>query len=126
MTDLIPLEFLQPSKEPTKIVCCPTPCCRERFGDNPADHTFMNYNRYGFLPGRPDLHALCDHCGGHTDGVVSVHDCRDCGKSVAPGELVGLFIPSRCKECQQLAVDKQRASGDICGICQSPRLECCC
>lgn len=126
MKELTLTEAIELMKEPTKFVCCPTPRCIERFGHDPADHIFMEYNKFGFVPGRPGLHALCVHCGGYTDGEVSVHDCRSCGKSVAPGELVGLFVPSRCKECQKSAVDKQRASGDICRMCQSPRLECCC
>jgi len=69
---------------------------------------------------------VCRGCGGEWDGKVWTHTCRTCGKSVKPGELVRLFIPWQCSECDKALSEKNRKSGNVCRLCKQPRNHCCC
>lgn len=100
---------------------CPSPDCMARQSKRIAHSTagappvFM-----------PDAIAQCEWCGGYTNGTDWKHVCKHCGKEVAAGELKGFFVPHRCAECDAAIVAKQRAEGDVCGLCGSVRSYCCC
>lgn len=70
--------------------------------------------------------ACCEQCGAvhYPDGWKSV--CEKCKRDVLPGELVGLFVPHLCKECEKAVADEDVKRGNICGMCREPRSRCCC
>lgn len=69
---------------------------------------------------------ICEVCGGiHTDGIW-VYRCRSCKKTVDPGGLRGLFVPHKCEACEEALAAREKASGNVCGMCRSPRSRCCC
>jgi hypothetical protein len=74
----------------------------------------------------PDAIAVCEQCGGHTNGKEWSHVCKGCGKTVNPGELVGLFVPHLCKECLNKAIENDKRAGRICRMCHEPYCLCCC
>jgi hypothetical protein len=58
--------------------------------------------------------------------LTEMDHCEKCGKAVKNGELVGLFVPSLCAECEQKRADDDRRTGNVCGLCRQPRSRCCC
>ena len=57
--------------------------------------------------------------------------CTRCHKDMKEEDIAGrpLFAGANCKECWELhqkAVEHQRKTGDVCGMCGQPRLNCCC
>lgn len=100
-------------------ILCATPRCIgdiEKYGDH-----------YHSVHDRAD-HAQCEWCGGKTEdgGQTWAHDCVKCGVSVAPGDLLGLFVPHRCKECDAKIIAKDRAEGRMCRRCGTVFSYCCC
>jgi hypothetical protein len=108
---------------------CITPACMDaiaKYGERyhgvylrDASH----YVQYGWMP---DALAQCDRCGGHTNGTVWKHVCKNCKKEVELGQLTGLFVPHSCPECHKRLEDEQRARGAICSGCKKPMCWCCC
>lgn len=106
---------------PTKSqVRCKTPHCIadiQRCGE----HYHSVYDKT-----RDDCEQLCDRCGGkHTAGIWT-HRCKQCGTDVAPGELVGLFVPHSCKKCLDTTRAEQIAKGQRCHGCGKPDCDCYC
>jgi hypothetical protein len=108
---------------------CRTPRCVERVrerGENCHDvyeRTDAGYPPNHYLPGTV---AECGHCGGHTDGVQWRHRCRRCGTDVEPGFLTGLFVPSRCVDCQKAMEEEDRSANRRCRGCRALSINCCC
>ena len=106
---------------------CTTPRCIDdiaRCGENyHAVHALNVKSAPAFLPAST---ALCERCGGYYDGATVAHVCQTCGTAVAPGELVGLFVPHNCRECQEKVRVKQRAEGRVCRQCHNVSAECYC
>ena len=73
-----------------------------------------------------DATAMCERCGGHTNGTDWKHVCKSCGKEVQPGELTGLFVPHLCVTCEKRKADEQIARGAVCRGCSKPFARCCC
>lgn len=109
-----------------KDIRCENPTCIasiEKYGEQ--YHSV--YDLYSTPPPfMPEAIAICEHCGGYTDGKKWVYICKKCGKSVNPGELVGLFVPHLCQECLDDIVESDRKNGNICTLCHKPRSLCCC
>lgn len=106
---------------------CITDRCRqnlEKYGEV--------YDRVGILKFEeppefmPDAIAKCQFCGGYTNGTIWVHVCFACNKEMQPGELVGLFVPHLCPDCERSAAEKQITNREVCGICRQPYIRCCC
>ena len=74
----------------------------------------------------PDAIAMCEQCGGFTNGKEWKHVCNKCGKEVESGKLVGLFVPHLCQECLDTIVENDRRNGNICRMCHQPYTLCCC
>ena len=74
----------------------------------------------------PDAVAMCERCGGYTNGDSWKHVCKMCGNDVAAGKLLGFFVPHRCKECDEKVVAKEKADGKICRRCNRVYSYCCC
>jgi hypothetical protein len=74
----------------------------------------------------PEAIAMCERCGGYSDGEHWKYTCKICKKDVKAGELVGFFVPSRCKECDKKVVDSQRNNGEVCKQCHQVFAYCCC
>lgn len=70
--------------------------------------------------------AMCERCGGHFDGENWFYVCKSCGKQVEPGNLMGLFVPHRCQDCDTKLVEEQKRNGDYCHNCKSVIAYCCC
>jgi len=49
-----------------------------------------------------------------TKEVVPQFECEKCHKKV--DKLYGLFVPTLCKECEQERADRDKRTGNICGI----------
>ena len=62
----------------------------------------------------------CQTCGGFYQYGVWHHNGKQCGVEVQPGELVGLFVPHLCQRCYTAALAKDRARGNVCGLCGKP------
>ena len=103
---------------------CATPRCKESVAKSGGRyHRVFSSEPPSFMP---DAKALCNSCGGYTNGVDWLHVCRECGKLVAPGELKGLFVPHNCPECDARIVTEERAAGKVCRLCHSVYSYCCC
>lgn len=106
-------------------VRCETPRCRdyvERHGEN-YHSVFPN----SYPPAHiPDSVAKCEQCGGHYNGQEWIHKCGKCGKEVAPGELVGLFVPHSCGDCQGKRIEEEKRKGHVCNNCRQVYALCCC
>lgn len=94
---------------------CPLPRCQE-WG--------KTYNRGTVYEQSGEIR--CEGCGAvYRDGKwLSV--CSTCNKDVPQGELVGLFVPHNCKDCQTVLVAKQREAGQVCRMCRQVWAQCCC
>lgn len=68
----------------------------------------------------------CSRCGGFFVAGAWRHVCRDCGTEVQPGELRGMFVPSRCPACDDKVVAEQRTTGSVCTGCKQVYAYCCC
>lgn len=104
---------------------CETPECKssiEKYGAH-----YRSVHSVDKVPAHmPDATAKCERCGGYSNGAEWKHACVKCGAAVAAGGLVGLFVPSRCKACDDVIVAQERASGRVCGRCRDVMSRCCC
>lgn len=50
--------------------------------------------------------------------------CKRCGKEVR--KLYGLFVPHLCKGCLEKTRKEQKEKGEVCGLCHSCYIDCCC
>ncbi len=66
----------------------------------------------------------CERCGAKRQNGVWSKTCAVCKKQT--DELFGLFVPHRCKDCQEAERVKQEASGRRCGMCRQLYMNCCC
>lgn len=110
----------------TNNVKCESPKCIqaiEKFGERCYSIKTMYRPAPSFMP---DAIAICERCGGYYNGERWMYQCLKCGKEVRPGELVGLFVPHHCKECEQAITDENRRRGNVCRMCRQPRNQCCC
>ena len=106
---------------------CQAKKCMEviaKYGD--AHHRVMDMSVHKPPAFMPNAIALCEGCGGYTDGTEWKYRCVMCSKDVPPGELVGFFVPHRCKECDTKVVAQEKASGKICSRCRQVYSYCCC
>ena len=106
---------------------CPTPRCTgyiEKYGER--YHRVVTVGLGGPPKFMPDATDLCEGCGGYTNGSEWKHVCRVCGAEVEPGDLVGFFVPSRCKSCDDEIVAKEKAEGRVCSRCKTVFSYCCC
>lgn len=101
------------------VIRCPTERCASelaRYGEN-----------YHGVYEKTD-HLLCERCGGKSvdRGVTWTHDCVNCKANVQPGQLLGFFVPHRCKACDEKVIADDRARGHICRRCNQVFSYCCC
>jgi hypothetical protein len=68
----------------------------------------------------------CDGCGSFHDGERWYAQCNTCKTIVPIGMLCGMFVNTRCHECENTLVESERASGRICRNCSQPYSQCCC
>ena len=103
---------------------CKTPRCMEYIEKYGSNYHYV-YDNKNWMP--EEYIAKCDGCGGHLDKDLNwIHKCKTCGKTVNPGELVGLFVPHNCEDCQIKIIEEDKRTGNICRLCGSPRSVCCC
>lgn len=68
--------------------------------------------------------AHCENCGAvYKDGVWT-KTCVICKKQT--DELYGLFVPHRCKDCQEAERIKQTKANNRCLMCRQLYMDCCC
>ncbi|GEM_PF-2022017 len=109
-----------------KNIRCETPSCIKSI-TNYGEQYHGVYDIYASPPKfMPDAIAICENCGGYTNGKEWAHYCGHCGKIVEPGKLVGLFVPHLCQECLDAYVAEDKRTGNICTMCHQPRTLCCC
>lgn len=103
-------------------ISCSTPRCKELKRQNQVYHILKSYD---FCP---QGKFQCIACGGFADetGKTWFHICYLCHKSVEPGALTGLFVPSRCVDCQRKLEEKDRQANNRCLKCGILRINCCC
>lgn len=106
---------------------CTTPRCVAdiaKYGENyHSMHAISTGSGPAFLPSAT---AKCERCGGYYAGELVAHVCKTCGATVPPGELVGLFVPHNCRDCQDKLRAQQRAAGRVCQRCGNVHAECYC
>jgi hypothetical protein len=95
------------------VVECPNPKCIE------AKRKWKTHRVYD----RGD-HAVCESCGGVIRDGVLTKTCAVCKKQT--DDLYGLFVPHRCKDCQEAERKKQEASNNRCLMCHQLYMNCCC
>lgn len=106
----------------SNLLSCKTPGCMTRRPDvhpvyRPVPHALSLAN----------IVAECCHCGGRiAANGDQFHVCSVCEREVAPGELRGFFVPSRCADCDLELVEKQRKAGHVCRMCGQVFAYCCC
>lgn len=104
---------------------CPTPRCIdsiEKWGDNyHAVYEKGAKERYG-----ENAVLWCERCGGWFDGTTWHHECAECKIEVSPGELVGLFVPHLCRDCERKTAEREARNGNVCLMCHQPYSRCCC
>lgn len=108
----------------SEIRCATERCASDiaKYGEN-----YHGVHELGSPPDfMPEAVAKCERCGGYTNGEDWKHVCQNCGKNVEPGELLGLFVPHRCRECDAQIVAQERAAGRTCGRCRQVMSYCCC
>lgn len=97
---------------------CQTPHCLDaiaQYGEN-----------YHMVHDQKDGTNLCEKCGGIKRDGVWIHRCSKCGADEKPGMLGGLFVPHMCRPCTNSLYESEKKSGNVCGMCRSPRSFCCC
>lgn len=67
---------------------------------------------------------LCARCGAIRKDGVWGKTCEECKQPT--DELFGLFVPHRCKACNDKLRDQQQRAGNECTMCHRLRMECCC
>ncbi len=78
-------------------------------------------------PKRAEPHNGLPQCSTHGCVLVDgewTFECVKCGEQ--PDKLYGMWLPTLCKSCYDAALARQRAAGNVCGICGAPRMVCCC
>lgn len=106
---------------------CPTVKCKEAIEKWGAHYHSVHDIPPEAAPSHtPEAVALCERCGGYSNGKEWRHICKMCGTTVEPGQLKGFFVPHRCAACDEKVVSKERAEGKICRLCNSVYAYCCC
>lgn len=110
--------------ELSEIRCATKECAEsiEKYGAN--YHSVYDGAKKNKKP--EDGVAYCERCGGIFDGEKWHHNCSSCGASVKAGELVGLFVPHNCLDCQNRLRESEIASRKVCRRCNKPYCDCCC
>ena len=100
-------------------VRCETPRCVKEIEDHGERYHGVHEDVCGEIK--------CERCGGkqQPDGSWK-HECAKCQKEVAPGKLVGLFVPHLCIECLDALRQDQIKKGHVCIMCRKPYADCCC
>lgn len=103
---------------------------KEKLPECPAAYCLQGQvARYGQRVFRSSYHGnkpTCQWCGGVWDGERWVHQCHACKKPLEAGQLVGLFVPHQCRDCEKKIADAERAAGNVCLMCNKPRSRCYC
>lgn len=97
---------------------CPTPRCVtmiEKHG--PQYHRVYEHNGV----------TRCEMCGGvlQPDGSWA-HVCVACKAAVEPGTLAGMFVPTKCRDCEAKTAENDKKTGNVCLMCGTVRSRCCC